>query len=68
MFCERGLSARYPPPILTAFEISLNTRESVFACVHWQRISEFLRGEFYRSKTAKMGTFEGVFVIKLQLK
>ena len=33
------------------------------------KISEFLHRDFYRSqKQLKMGTFEGMFVIRLQLK
>ena len=42
-------------------------RESMCACVHWWKISKFLHREFYWSqKQLKMGTFEGVFVLRLQ--
>ena len=62
-----GVSAAYPAPILTAFEI-----KDVNRCPHaysGKKISEFLRRKFYNSqKQLQMGTFKGMFVIRLQLK
>jgi len=40
---QRGLSETYPAPILTASEL-----QSVSACIHCWKMSEFLSREFHR--------------------
>ena len=63
---QRGLSATYPARILTAFEI-----KDVNRCVHADTGENFrisAEGVLQVLKTAKMGIFEGVFVMRLQLK
>ena len=63
---QRELSATYPAPILTAYEI-----KDVTWCVHAYtgKNSKFTCRGFYRfPKQLKIGTFEEVFVIRLQLK
>ena len=71
LFCfltpmQSGLSATYPAPILTIFEI-----KDVSQCVHaYTSVKNFqisVQG-FQAPRIAKMGNFEGVFVTEVQLK
>ena len=53
----------------TDFECFWNkSRESVSACVQWWKFLNFCTRDFTGPKTGKIGTSDGVFVIRLQLK
>jgi len=63
---QRGLSATYPAPILTAYETN-----DVNWCPHaytGKKIRISAQGILQVQKQLKMGTFEGLFVIRLQFK